>query len=117
VSKSGTFGHSTRLLDAIVEAGSAAGSEAASVEARRADPAGFVPVDVPAGLAIFFASHKSNGLTGRLISVPHDDWQTWDQARIRKLSALPRMTLRRIDQHTLRPLVAELDEIRRSSGS
>ena len=87
------------------------------VEARRADPAGFVPVDVPAGLAVFLASDESNGLTGRLISAPHDDWQTWNQARIRKLSALPWLTLRRIDQHTLRPLMAELDEIRRSSDS
>ena len=98
----------TKMLDAIVQAGAAAGSEIGSVEARRADPQGFVPVEVPAGLAVFLASAASDGLTGKLISAPHDDWQSWDREKIERLSALPWLTLRRIDQHTLRPLIAEL---------
>jgi NAD(P)-dependent dehydrogenase (short-subunit alcohol dehydrogenase family) len=99
---------STRLLDAIDQAGSAAGVEHALIETLRKDPAGFVPVELPVGLAVFLASRESDGLTGRLISASHDDWQAWDKARIRELSALPWMTLRRMDRHTLSPFIAEM---------
>jgi len=107
----------TKPLETIVAAGAAAGSEAGSVEARRADPAGFLQIEVPGVLAVFLSSHGSDGLTGRLISAQHDEWQRWDRIRIKQLPELPWLTLRRIDEHTLRPLIDEMGGMRRASGS
>lgn len=98
----------TRLLDEILQAGSAAGGERAVIEKLRQDPNGFVPVELPVELVVFLASPGSDGLTGKLISAPHDDWRAWDECRIRKLSALPWMTLRRVDRHTLSPFIVEI---------
>jgi NAD(P)-dependent dehydrogenase (short-subunit alcohol dehydrogenase family) len=100
----------TRLLDAIVEAGPAAGSESGQVETLRKESTGFVPIEVPASLAVFLASSGSDGLTGRLISAPHDDWPRWDKARIQQISSLPWLTLRRIDKSTLRPFAVSFNE-------
>jgi NAD(P)-dependent dehydrogenase (short-subunit alcohol dehydrogenase family) len=97
----------TRMLDAIAQAGAAAAGEHERIEALRKDPAGFVSVEVPVGLAVFLASQESNGLSGKLLSAPYDDWETWDQNRIRELSAQPWLTLRRIDQHTLSSVTAD----------
>jgi 3-oxoacyl-[acyl-carrier protein] reductase len=97
----------TRMLDAIVQAGAAAAGERERIESLRRDPAGFVAVEVPAGLVVFLASRESDGLTGKLISAPYDDWETWDQNRIRDLSAQPWLTLRRIDRYTLSSITAD----------
>jgi NAD(P)-dependent dehydrogenase (short-subunit alcohol dehydrogenase family) len=97
----------TRMLAAITEAGAPSDEHGRAAEVRK-DPPALVAVELPAALAVFLASPQSDGLTGRLISAPHDDWQTWDQARIRELSAQPWLTLRRIDRHTLSPLMAEV---------
>jgi 3-oxoacyl-[acyl-carrier protein] reductase len=97
----------TRMLDEIVQAGSAAGGEPERIEALRKDPAGFVALELPVGLVVFLASQESDGLSGKLISASYDDWQAWDQGRIRELSAQPWLTLRRIDQHTLSSITAE----------
>jgi NAD(P)-dependent dehydrogenase (short-subunit alcohol dehydrogenase family) len=96
----------TQMLDGIVEAGAAAGAEGAAVAALRNGDGGRLPTELPAQLAIFLASDASDGLTGRLISAPHDDWRNWDRARIEKLCSRPWLTLRRLDRHTLR-LLAE----------
>lgn len=97
----------TRMLDAISQAGAAAAGEHDRIEALRKDPRGFVSVEVPVGLVVFLASQESNGLSGKLISAPYDDWETWDQNRIRELSAQPWLTLRRIDRHTLSSITAD----------
>lgn len=101
----------TRMLDAIVEAGSAAADERERIEALRQDPAGFVAIELPARLAVFLASKESDGLSGKLISAPYDDWQTWDQNRIQELLAEPWLTLRRLDQHTLSSITADAVKI------
>jgi len=98
----------TRLLDAIELAGPAAGREPEMLGALRKEPGRFVPAEIPAELVVFLASSASNGLTGRLVSAPHDDWQKWDKSRIKEISKLPWLTLRRMDRHTLQPFLDEL---------
>jgi NAD(P)-dependent dehydrogenase (short-subunit alcohol dehydrogenase family) len=64
----------TRLLDEVLAAGSAAG-EAEMKKALKQKSEGGVPPEEVAELAIFLASTASDGLSGRLISLPWDDWK------------------------------------------
>jgi NAD(P)-dependent dehydrogenase (short-subunit alcohol dehydrogenase family) len=96
----------TRMLDEVLAANAQAGSE--WVDAQQRARIGGTPVEIPAALAVFLASPASDGLTGKLISAPHDGWQNWDEARIAELMAAPWLTLRRIDLHTLKPFIADL---------
>lgn len=93
----------TRMLDEVLEAGEAAGAEWVAAQQRKAQ--GGTPVEWAAELVVFLASEASNGLTGKLISAVHDDWRVWDTARIVELAGSPWYTLRRVDPHTLRPLI------------
>ena len=70
----------TRMLDDIIEAGPAAGEELKAAQKRKTQ--GGVPPEFAAELSLFLASDASNGLTGKLISAPHDDWKSWDGKRI-----------------------------------
>ncbi len=97
----------TRMLDELLAAGDAAGDEYAAARHRRAQ--GGTPVELAAELVVFLASEQSDGLTGKLISAPHDDWQHWDAARIAELASASWLTLRRMDAHTLRPLMEQLE--------
>jgi len=72
----------------------------------RNDGCGGVPKSLAATLAVFLASSRSCGLTGKLIAAPHDDWQKWDYRRITELMAIPWLTLRRLDAFTLDQLSA-----------
>jgi 3-oxoacyl-[acyl-carrier protein] reductase len=56
---------------------------------------GGVPPDRAADLAVFLASDRSNGLTGRLISAVWDDWNSFEQ-RIPELMRSEAGTLRRV---------------------
>jgi 3-oxoacyl-[acyl-carrier protein] reductase len=94
----------TSLQDAVLEAGDRAGELFGRIRALRDSGAGGTPIDVPAQLAVFLASDDSDGLTGRLISAPHDGWQAWDKPRIQGLAGTPWFTLRRIDPFTIAPL-------------
>jgi 3-oxoacyl-[acyl-carrier protein] reductase len=96
----------TRMLDEVLAAGVAAGNELAAAQQRKAQ--GGVPVELAVELVLFLVSDAANGLTGKLISAPHDDWRTWDAGRIAGLANSPWYTLRRIDPYTLRPLVEQL---------
>ena len=89
----------TRMLDEIIEAGPAAGEELKAAQNRKAQ--GGMPPELAAELALFLASDASNGLTGKLISAPHDDWKAWDRKKIEELMAGPSLTLRRLDSFTL----------------
>ena len=97
----------TRMQKEIVAAGDAAGEQALA-EAQRVLETRGTPLDRPAALAVFLASDESDGLTGRLIAVPHDDWQSWDAHRIAEVMSAPWFTLRRMDPYTLQPLVDKL---------
>jgi 3-oxoacyl-[acyl-carrier protein] reductase len=95
----------TRMLAQVLAAGELAGAELAMAQ-RRAQSGG-TPVELAAQLAVFLASADSDRLTGKLIAAPHDDWQTWDVARIAALNDSPWYTLRRIDPFTVGPLVSK----------
>lgn len=94
----------TRMLVEIERAGEAAGDEAATAAAINDGTATGVSPQLASALAVYLASSESDGLTGKLISAPHDDWRQWNDARIHELSSRPWYTLRRLDQHTLRQL-------------
>jgi NAD(P)-dependent dehydrogenase (short-subunit alcohol dehydrogenase family) len=93
----------TRMLDQVLAAGELAGAELA--QAQRRTERGGASIERAAQLAVFLASADSDGLTGKLVAAPHDDWQTWDAARIAALNESPWYTLRRIDPFTVKPLV------------
>jgi len=97
----------TRMQNEIIVAGDAAGEQALD-EAQRVLETGGTPLDNPAALAVFLASDQSDGLTGKLIAAPYDDWQSWDADHIAELMSAPWFTLRRMDPHTLRPFVDKL---------
>lgn len=63
----------SRMWDELRGAGVAAGKKA-NEELRQMDENGGVSPDRAADLAVFLASERSNGLTGRLISAVHDKW-------------------------------------------
>jgi 3-oxoacyl-[acyl-carrier protein] reductase len=94
----------TTLQDAVLQAGNRAGELFERIKTLRESGAGGTPIDVPATLAVFLASADSDGLTGRLISAPHDGWQAWDESRIRAMRDTPWFTLRRLDPFTVKPL-------------
>lgn len=99
----------THMLDEILEAGAIVG-ESVLKEAERQKEEGGTSPDLAASLAVYLASDASDGLTGKLIAAPHDDWQSWDQGCIKDLMSEPWFTLRRIDPYTLRPLASFLAE-------
>jgi NAD(P)-dependent dehydrogenase (short-subunit alcohol dehydrogenase family) len=84
----------TRLTDAVLAAGPAAG-EAMLAQARRQKEDGGVPAERAAALAVFLASAESDGLSGRLISAVWDDWQNMN-GRIGQIMASDLYTLRRV---------------------
>jgi 3-oxoacyl-[acyl-carrier protein] reductase len=99
-------GVNTHMLDEILAAGEAAGEEL--TEAKKRKTQGGMSADLAAELVLFLASEASNGLTGKLISAPHDDWRAWDRGRITDLMSGPWLTLRRLDSFTLGPLIDKL---------
>lgn len=64
----------TRLLDEVLAAGEAAGKEELAKAIKQRQEGG-VPPEKVAELTLFLASSKSDGLSGRLISLLWDNWQ------------------------------------------
>lgn len=98
----------TRLQDQVLAAGDRAGPLAQHIRRLRETGEGGVPADLAADLAVFLASDAAAGLTGKLIAAPYDDWRSWSSGDIRALMDAPWLTLRRIDRHTLKPLLNKL---------
>jgi NAD(P)-dependent dehydrogenase (short-subunit alcohol dehydrogenase family) len=98
----------TRLQDEVLEAGERAGELHERMRRLRSYGEGATPIQVPVELALFLASERAGELTGRLISAPHDAWRTWDGTQIRALMEKPWLTLRRLDPHTLGPLMDDM---------
>lgn len=98
----------TRMLDEVLAAGEAAG-EKALAEARRQLESGGTSPEKAAALAVFLASDESDGLTGKLITAPYDGWEAWDADRIAEVMSEPWFTLRRMDPHTLWPLMDKME--------
>ena len=84
----------SRMWQELRQAGELAGPRAVE-ELRTMDEKGGVPPERAAALALFLASDRSNGLTGRLISAVHDPWETLDQ-RIPEIMRTEAGTLRRV---------------------
>jgi NAD(P)-dependent dehydrogenase (short-subunit alcohol dehydrogenase family) len=98
----------TRLQDEVLAAGEQAGELYERIRRLRESGEGGVPPELPAGLAVMLASAAGEAITGKLISAAYDGWQAWDAERIGELAATPWLTLRRLDEHTLRPLLESL---------
>lgn len=94
----------TRLQDQVLAAEERAGELLPRIRRLRETGEGGVPPELAADLVVFLASEESAGLTGRLIAAPYDDWRNWNAEHIAEVMALPWLTLRRIDAHTLKPL-------------
>ncbi len=86
----------SRLHEQVLTAGVSAGEKEFQVSSRLKQEGG--SMELPANLAVFLASHESDGLTGRLISAVWDDWQNLDQEKIKRIMANDVYTLRRIDE-------------------
>jgi 3-oxoacyl-[acyl-carrier protein] reductase len=97
----------TRLQDEVLAAGADASPDYQQIVNARTTGIGFVPPTVAAAAAVFLASSASDGLTGKLVSAPHDPWREWD-GRGPELSSSPMYTLRRLDPFTIRPLADAL---------
>lgn len=95
----------TRLQNGVLAARDSAGDLFAIVQNLRERGEGAVDPAVPAALAVFLASDASAGLTGRLISAPHDEWASWDANRVAAIMDKPWYTLRRLDPFTLQPFL------------
>ena len=68
----------TKMLELVLAAGEAAGKEELSKALKQKREGGVPPPQV-AELAVFLASAKSDGLSGRLISLPWDNWSAIPQ--------------------------------------
>ena len=84
----------TRLLDQVVEAGDAAGTEYLDLVIKRKRD-GCVSPEQVAELAVFLASSESDGLTGRIISLLWDSWREIPQ-RLERIMSSDIYTMRRI---------------------
>jgi NAD(P)-dependent dehydrogenase (short-subunit alcohol dehydrogenase family) len=96
----------TNIHDDILAAAENAGDLLQDVRRLRESGTGVVPAELAAELAVFLASSRSEGLTGKLIAAPHDGWQEWNPQRIAEVMNTPWFTLRRVDDFTLRPFLA-----------
>jgi NAD(P)-dependent dehydrogenase (short-subunit alcohol dehydrogenase family) len=81
----------TDMLQDIISAGGAAGAEEA--EARQLASDGCDDVGRAAALALYLASPRSDGLSGRLLSAV---WDTWQEIDIAKVMASESYTVRRL---------------------
>ena len=84
----------SRMWDELRASGSAGGQQAIE-ELKKMDMTGGVPAGRAAALALFLASNRSDGLTGRLISAVHDKWEEIG-SEIPKVMSSDAWTLRRV---------------------
>jgi 3-oxoacyl-[acyl-carrier protein] reductase len=71
----------TAMMDQVLRAGEAAGTAAQQEMAAQRQTGGVDPAR-PAALAVFLASARSDGLSGRLLSAVWDDWENIDIAKV-----------------------------------
>jgi NAD(P)-dependent dehydrogenase (short-subunit alcohol dehydrogenase family) len=84
----------TRLLDEVLNAGEAAGKDFLTRSIKQKQDGG-VPPEKVAELAVFLASSKSDGLSGRLISLLWDGWRDIPQ-HLDEIMSSDIYTMRRI---------------------
>lgn len=84
----------SRMWDEMRAAGAAAGAKTL-LEIAQMEETGGIPASRAAALALFLASSRSNGLTGRLISGVHDRWEDFP-GKISTIMKTEGGTLRRV---------------------
>jgi NAD(P)-dependent dehydrogenase (short-subunit alcohol dehydrogenase family) len=84
----------SRMWEELRASGTAGGSQALQ-DLEKMDATSGVPPERAASLALFLASDRSNGLTGRLISAVHDKWEDIGP-RIPAIASADTWTLRRV---------------------
>lgn len=89
----------TQMLDQRLAAGSRIG-EFERDAAKDLVQSGGTDIEKPAALAVFLASDKSNGLSGRLLSAI---WDPWEKMDLKKIMETEIFTMRRlgIDEETI----------------
>src|SRR4029079_4278019 len=85
----------TRMLEDVLAAGPGRVGAEFHARMRREAEAGATPLEKGAALAVFLASPRSDGITGRLLSAAWDDWANLP-ARREQLAPSDVYTLRRI---------------------
>ena len=85
----------TRMLDEILKAGPNKVGQAFYDKSVEQKKTGGSPLNKGAELAVFLASHASDGITAKLISAVWDDWERWPQ-NLQELNGSDAYTLRRI---------------------
>ena len=88
----------TRLLDEVLEAGPEKVGQAFYERSLKQRDQGGAPIDRGAELAVFLASARSDGITGRLISAIWDQWERFPEWR---------EPMAKNDVYTLRRIVAK----------
>jgi 3-oxoacyl-[acyl-carrier protein] reductase len=86
----------TKMFDQMLAAGEDAGKDYLKKMLVQKESGG-TPRRLAAKLAVYLASPDSDGLTGKLISAPWDDWKNFKVGQNRGVSKSPLYTLRRID--------------------
>ena len=84
----------SRMWDELRASVAVAGPQAIE-ELKKMEITGGVPAERAASLALFLASNRSAGLTGRLISAVHDKWENME-SEIPKVMSTDAWTLRRV---------------------
>jgi len=84
----------TRLLDQMLDAGEAAGPEQTQRALKQKEEGGASP-ELAAELAVYLASSRSDGLTGKFLSAVWDDWRSLPD-RIDEVMGSDLYTLRRV---------------------
>lgn len=85
----------TRMLDEVLEAGPEKVGQAFYERAMKQKKSGGTPLDKGAELAVFLASSRGDGITGKLISAVWDPWSTLPE-HLDELAGSDIYTLRRI---------------------
>ena len=85
----------TRMLDEVLEAGPGKVGIVLYERLLQQKKSGGESLDMGAALALFLASSKSDGITGKLISAIWDEWEKWPQ-HLDELNSSDVYTLRRI---------------------
>jgi len=85
----------TRMLKMVLEAGPDTVGYDFYEKSKKQEATGGVSLEVGAKLAVFLASEKSNGISGKLISAVWDNWEIWPE-HITELNSSDIYTLRRI---------------------
>lgn len=85
----------TAMLAEVLERGAATAGEREFTLAGKVFAEGGASMDRVADLALFLASNRSSGITGRLISAVWDRWEEWP-IHLEELSKSDAYTLRRI---------------------